>query len=76
MIKIKKEKEVRGIIEYLLVNKTNKKMKKDENKDIKRKIRLILKYQLVSEREEEIKEDDRKRLVSEIEMNIDKNNNK
>ena len=45
-------------------------MKKDENKDIKRKIRLILKYLLMSEREEEIKEDDIKHLISEIEKKI------
>lgn len=35
-IKIKIEKELRGIIEYRLVNKMNKKMKKEENKVMKR----------------------------------------
>ena len=51
-------------------------MKKDENKDIKRKIRLILKQQLMSEREEEIKEDDIKRLVNNIKVKIQINNKK
>lgn len=49
---------------------TNKKMKKKENKGIKRELRLVWKYLLVNEREEEIKENDRKLLVNNIKVNI------
>lgn len=52
MIKIKKEKELAEYIKYRLVDRINKKMKKKENKGIKRELRLVWKYWLVNEREE------------------------